>query len=271
MSREDKEMIERLLDGWTLKTLMEPDSAITSNGGFHLENLALKAVIVKGEIFWGYTLHHHLGISSTDYFLNGPPLIYSFLYTNFSRKRFFSFLTTNLAGQDAGQRLAPITRYHSHRWVMMRDYEKIFDSAEKTGKEAVIAAIAGNDDLKCAFLGASGYWHIGDIHIPYYVYDTGKIYLQTEPFKMQPLLVSDQWIRMMNDKGDEWSTAMTGASASEQKVMVLEGPVTHAQYVVDLDGRFSDLESQMRRTWHEAVQIRIFRRRSPADTEKVVV
>ena len=59
--------------------------------------------------------------------------------------------------------------------------------------------------------------------------------------------------------------------ASEQKVMVLEGPVTHAQYVVDLDGRFADLESQMRRTWHEAVQIRIFRRRVPADTEKVVV
>ncbi len=271
MSREDKEMIDKLLDGWTLKTLMEPDDAIASNGGFHLENLSLKAVIVKGDIFWGYTLHQHLGISSRDYFLNGPPLIYSFLYTNFSRKRFFSFLTTDLAGRGSGQRLAPISRYRSHRWVMVRDYEKIFDSGEDTGKDGVVAAVAGNDDLKCAFRDADGYWHIGNIHIPYHVYDTRKIYLQTEPFKMQPLLLSDEWIRMMEDRGDDFSAAMTGGAASEQKVMVLEGPVTHAQYVIDVDGCFTDLESQTRRVWHEAPQIRIFKRRMPADTEKTVV
>ena len=32
MNRNDGDIIEKLLEGWTLKTLMEPDASIPSNG-----------------------------------------------------------------------------------------------------------------------------------------------------------------------------------------------------------------------------------------------
>jgi hypothetical protein len=270
MSQSDRDIIEKLLNGWTLKTLMEPDSDIASNGPSHLENLTLQGVILKENIFWGYTLHHHLNISSIDYFLLGGDFkIGTFLYTNMGGKEFFSYVMEDMVTNSYQQILFPISRYYSHRWVLVDDYVEIFSSRQDDGKEKVREAIRRNDDLKCAFLDDDDYTHISQIHIPYFVYDSGKIYLQSEALKMQPMLLSPQWIEMVQSDG-QIIKAIRVEKGGERRGVVLDGPVAHAQSVIDLDGFYTDMGSQLKRNWLQAKEIKVFKRKLPEDVKKIV-
>ena len=263
MSQNDGILIDHLLEGWTLKTLMEPDSSIPSNGDSHLETMALRGIIIKGRTFWAYSLHHHLAISSTDYFhVEGPPTAITFLYTNLGQKKIFSLIMEDIAQHRWAQRLFPLNRYREHRWVLLSDFEEIFASSKSSDKENVSAAVAECRDLKCAFLDRDGYWHIAEVHLPYVVRENHKIYFQTVPFKMQPALLSDDFIRAMEDNACGFAAKLDGGQAS------IEGPVTHAQYVIDLDGFFTDLSSSMKRQWRHAEAIKIFCRKEAADVKR---
>jgi len=50
INQADKDIIEKLLNGWTLKTLMKPDASIETNGLAHLENLTLRNIIAREPI-----------------------------------------------------------------------------------------------------------------------------------------------------------------------------------------------------------------------------
>jgi len=265
MSQEDNDIVEKLLGGWTLKTLMKPDSAIPSNGDAHLESMALRGILIKDGIFWAYSLHHHLGISSTDYFhVAGPPTAMTFLYTNLGRKKIFSLIMEDLSDHRWAQRLFPTNRYQEHRWVLLNDFEEIFASSKSVDKRNVAEAVEKSQDLKCAFLDADGYWHIAEVHLPYVVQRNHKIYLQTVPFKMQPALLTGHFIRAMEENADGFASKLQGGQAS------IEGPVTHAQYVIDLDGFYTDLTSSMKRQWLRAECVKIFCRKDAADSKRVV-
>ncbi len=265
MGQEDKEMIDKLLHGWTLKTLMEPDSQIPSNGEAHLETMALRGIIIKDDTFWAYSLHHHLAISSTDYFhVEGPPTAITFLYTNLGQKKIFSLIMEDIAQHRWAQRIFPTSRYRQHRWVLANDFEEIFASSNSPDKEEVYRRISECRDLKCAFLDPDGYWHVAEVHLPYVLCGHHKVYLQTIPFKMQPALLSDDFVRAMGKNAGAFAATLQGGQAT------IEGTVTHAQYVLDLDGFYTDLSSSMKRQWLRAESIRIFCRKDAADIERAV-
>ena len=264
MNRNDGDIIEKLLEGWTLKTLMEPDASIPSNGEAHLETMALRGIIVKGDVFWAHSLHHHLAISSTDYFhVEGPPTVITFFYTNLGGKKLFSLMMEDLSQHRWAQRLFPSNRYREHRWVLMNDFGTIFSSPESADKKNVSEAVGACRDLKCAFLDGDGYWHIAEVHLPYVVHRNRKIYLQTVPFKMQPAFLSDAFVRAMDENAEAFAAELQGGQAS------IEEPVAHAQYVLDLDGYYTDLASSMKRRWLRAESIRVFCRRDAADMKRM--
>ena len=265
INQTDRDIIEKLLHGWTLKTLMEPDSSIETNGLAHLENLTLKNVIVKDDTFWGYTSHHHLSISSTDYFLQGGTFrIISFLYSNFGGKRFLSTVSEKMDTHEYFQGMLSLSRYKSHHWVLINDYEEIFSSIAQSPKSLVQDAIRNNEELKCAFRKDTGHWYICNIHIPYFVYQTGKVYLQSEPAKIQPAFLHDDFVKMMGERSEKLAEQI-----KEKGGISVDGPLEHAQYVIDLDGYYTDMESQFKREWLQATDIKVFKRRLPKETEKI--
>jgi hypothetical protein len=207
----------------------------------------------------------HLGISSTDYFhVAGPPTAMTFLYTNLGRKRIFSLMMEDLSNNRWAQRLFPTNRYRVHRWVLLNDFEEIFASSGSIDKKNVAAAVEKSRDLKCAFLDGDGYWHIAEVHLPYVVRRNQKIYLQTVPFKIQPALLTEDFVRAMEENADAFAARLQGGQAS------IEGPVTHAQYVIDVDGFYTDLTSSMKRQWLRAECIKIFSRKDAADSKRMV-
>jgi hypothetical protein len=265
MTSKDREIIENLLNGWTLKTLMEPDPAVETNGPAHLECLKLHSVIVKGGIFWGTTLHHHLSISSIDYLLSdGKAFLVTFLYSNIGGKRFLSSISENLTTHEIRQFLLPLSRYSSHHWVLIDDYEVIFDLHAGCSISTVQNAIRNNDDIKFAFLDHGDYWRICNVHIPYYVYETNKIYLQSEPFKIQHAFHDDQFVDFFAHKGQDIADTIIGGR------MDIQGHIMHEQYIIDLDGCYTDMASQLKRNWLQAKEIKVFKRKLPEDVKKIV-
>lgn len=269
MGQSDREIIQKLLNGWTLKTLMEPDIISDPNELPHLENLTLRAVVIKDDIFWGYTLHHHLSITSIDYFLPScqPPCLNSFLYSNFGEKNFFCNVVENLVDHQFTQSIAPLSRYRFHQWILVRDYEEIYDLKGLNSKAPVEDAIRKNDDLKCAFLTEDNFWHINNVHIPYFVYKTGKAYFQTEPFKMQPIFFSEDWIESV--RADKDALLQRMEINGLKGALKFESPVAHAQYVIDLDGYFTDMDSQLKKQWAKIAELKVFKRRLPEGTERI--
>jgi hypothetical protein len=59
------EIIDKVLDGCTLRTFMIPDPAIPSNSPEHLEGVELTHIIITGDLMWAKTdathLYHTLG------------------------------------------------------------------------------------------------------------------------------------------------------------------------------------------------------------------
>ena len=56
----DKEIVEELLNGASLRTFMMPDSSIPSNYPEHIETYDLPHIIINGENFWGKSETAHL-------------------------------------------------------------------------------------------------------------------------------------------------------------------------------------------------------------------
>ena len=270
MNQPDKEIIEKLLSGWTLKMILESE-ALETNGGRRLENIALGGIFVKDYIFWAYSSHHHLALSSTDYNLPEGKLIRgTFLFSNFGQSRFLSCISEHMDSHHMVQELLPLSRYKLNRWLLIENFEEIYNSSHSKNVEPVKDAIRNNDNLKCAFLDQDCYWHICNIHIPYFIYAEGKIYFQTEPFKFQPAFLSEQWIDRTEKEGESMLHQLLNRGTILGGGAYVEGPISHAQYVIDLDGRFTDMASQRNRTWLEAREIRIFREQLPIGVEQMI-
>ncbi|MFB3924415.1 MAG: hypothetical protein ACE14T_00045 [Syntrophales bacterium] len=259
------EITAKLVNGWSLKTLMEPDPAISSNGKAHLESLDLRYVEVKNNLFWGYTLHQHLSISSEDYsLLLGAPLQITFLYSNLCGKRFFFLIKSRIDENRYYPVVLPLSRYRSHRWVLIDDYEEIFDS-NTADLNAVATAIRQNQDLKCAFMDGQGTWRIGHVHIPYLIHDENRIYFQTEPCKTMPGLLAENWTGMDDDTADEllgrlYRTDILGGGAD------MTMPVVHTQFVIDLKGCMC---SELQRSWFQAENLKVFKRKRSLECNSV--
>ena len=260
----DREIIEKLLNGWTLKTLMEPDPEIITNGPAHLENLTLKIVFVKDGHFWGHTLHQHLNIMG-DYFVPEECVaIVSFLYSNIGNKKYFSIIAERIAERIYTQSIGYCSRYKSHKWVLLDDYEEIFDLSDPNAKTQVRDAILNGDDFKCALLDEKDYWHICTIHRPHFVYDGCKVYLQSDPFKMQPAFLTEEWIKMVEEEDRSLSMIdpLNGA--------IIEGTVIDEQYVIDLDGLYTDYNSRMNKLWQKTKMVKVFKKKLKENTRMII-
>ncbi|MDD2671169.1 MAG: hypothetical protein PHG91_00580 [Syntrophales bacterium] len=219
------------------------------------EWLPIHGVFVKDRSFWAHSMHHLLEYS------DGVPLRITTVLADTGETRFASSIRENLGSHKIDQLIISLPA-RSVDLILVDDYEEIYQSGEGDA-EAVRKAIAVNADLKCAFLDKDGFWHICRTHIPYAQSDSGKIYFQTAPFKFQPVFLTEEWRKQAAGQ-------MESIRTNHQGIAVINTAVSHAQYMVDLDGRYTDMTSQMNKSWRDSVAIRIFRQKTRRDISRAI-
>ncbi|MFB3924410.1 MAG: hypothetical protein ACE14T_00020 [Syntrophales bacterium] len=186
-----EELVAKLLDGASLKTVMIPDVSIESNRPKHLECFQLPHIIIKGNLFWGMSrnahCHHLLGAFVSPY---GS----SFIYGNSPDRVFFSFnlLPEGLTGM-------PLERYEFHRFVCHRNYELVWDSQSQSSADNVRACTEEGKAIKIAMLDEDNIWNIHPVDLPMFHVETGGFLIKTELFPYPGVLRDERQTRVLLD------------------------------------------------------------------------
>jgi hypothetical protein len=174
----DKEIIRKLLDGGSLRTLMIPDPSLPSNRPEHIESYDLPHVVVLGDTFWGKSESVHLLHTPDDASQTIPSSdprrnLLAFCYTNVG-KIFCSYAPELLRVS-----IFPKERYKKHVWQVRENYRLIWDSENDSKTNIVKDEINATSKFKIAMLDAEDIWNIHPIDLPMYESETGTFHLKT--------------------------------------------------------------------------------------------
>jgi hypothetical protein len=153
----DSEIIEKLLDGFSLRTFMVPDSAIASNYPEHRESYELVHVIVKGDYFWGKPYDSVMPNVGREIHARD-----SFYYTNSGD--FFC----NYSLSSNSIRVLPKRRYKVHNWILKKTHELIWDSERNDPNVRIDKEIENASRLTVAMLDSEDVWNIHPSLIAFY-------------------------------------------------------------------------------------------------------
>ena len=165
----DKEIIEKLLNGASLRTFMIPDESIPSNFPEHIETYDLPHIIINGDYFWGKSDTAHLGYTKDR--LN--MMIVAFCYTNIGG------IFGNYNPNKGSVRFMNKRRYKIHRWYLKENYRLIWDSEESKSTEEVMKAIELSSKFKIAMLDLEDVWNIHPVDLPMFYTSKKKFELKT--------------------------------------------------------------------------------------------
>ena len=166
---DDRELIEKLLEGYSLRTYMIPDSEIPSNHPEHLETLDLPHVVIVGNRFWAKSETAHL-VRSTGMDYGGNN---AFCYTN----RGDVYCSYNpMKGEGRAFRKE---RYKEHSWVLWNNYKLVWDSDGNQSTAAVKEEIQKCSKFRVALLDPEDVWNIHPVDLPMYETLSGRFQLKT--------------------------------------------------------------------------------------------
>ncbi len=114
---DEAHIIESLITGNSLATVMMPDVAIPSNKPKHLEGFLLPHVLIRNNEFWGFTRCVHNAHTLGGHVMKDPTV---FAYGNNIEKTFISFTY----GSEK-MNWMPLIRYESHEFIIKEDYERL--------------------------------------------------------------------------------------------------------------------------------------------------
>ena len=147
------DLIDKVLDGYTLRTFMIPDPAIPSNHPEHLEGVELTHMVITENLMWAKSeathLNHSFGSSSGSlcaWCYSSPADIFA-SYAPATCKLFLMFKS----------------RYKKHVFVTKNNYMLIWDSELNTSTEAIREKIEAGAKLKIAMLDSEDIWNIHSI------------------------------------------------------------------------------------------------------------
>ena len=183
----NNDLIQKLVDGYSLYTYMVPDDAMPTNRPLHCEGFYLPHIIITGDVFWGISraahLVHNHGSSNIG--------ILSFYYTNHSNGLFFSYNP----GMN-GITLMSIKRYKRHKFIFKDNWTLIWDSEwnEKPALYRIDRLIEQGACFKIAMLDDENIWNIHPVDLPMYHINEGTFNIKTEYFEYASAIRNTQQI-----------------------------------------------------------------------------
>lgn len=241
----DKEIIEKLLNGASLRTFMIPDESIPSNYPEHIETYDLPHIVISGDYFWGKSetahLIHTLGSIDTG--------VIAFCYTNISNI-FGSYNPTT-----CGIRFMNKKRYKQHSWNLRENYRLIWDSERYDSAKGIRQEIELCSKFKIALLDSEDIWNIHPVDLP--MYYTGK-----EDFDLKtasdfyPILF--RYPSEIEKLIDKFSDLFDEKSIDNSKVLRLEYQKFPTFYSIRSDGTYYNGFDIPRKTIQKYKRLKVF-------------
>lgn len=165
----DQEIVQRLLDGASLRTLMIPDDAMASNRPEHIETYDLPHLLINGSTFWGKSETAHLFHARGS---EGRGEV-AFAYTNIGPL----FCCYDPFLREA--RLMSKKRYKKHEWVVRDQFKLVWDSEKGSATEEIKREIESASKFKIALLDSEEIWNIHPVDLPMYYSKEGLFEFKT--------------------------------------------------------------------------------------------
>ncbi len=241
----DKEIIDKLLNGASLRTFMIPDEAIPSNYPEHIETYDLPHVIINGEYFWAKSetrhLIHTLGSLDTG--------IVAFCYTNIDN------IFGSYNPDTNGIRFMNKKRYKKHVWSLKGDYRLIWDSEKDDSTEYIKKAIESCSKFKIAMLDSEDIWNIHPVDLPMYYTREGISEFKTVS-DFYPILF--RYPHEIKKLIDQFSDFFSAESANKSKVLRFEYQKFPTFYSIRSDGTYYNGFDIPRKTTQKYKRLKVF-------------
>lgn len=241
----DKEIIERLLNGDSLRTFMIPDESIPSNYPEHIESYDLPHIIITMGYFWGKSETSHLShsLGSSD----GGQV--AFCYTNINNI-FGSYNPTTF-----DMRFMNKKRYKKHSWYLKEDYRLIWDSEKDSRTENIKREIERVSKFKIAMLDSEGIWNIHPVDLPMYYTAEGNFGLKTVS-DFYPILF--RYPSKIEKIVNQFSDFFDEKSIDNSKALRLELQRFPTFYSIHSDGTYYNSFDIPRKTIQKYKRLKVF-------------
>ncbi|WP_028313949.1 hypothetical protein [Desulfatibacillum aliphaticivorans] len=179
---DDSNIIQALLEGASLSTVMMPDANIPTNRPRHWEGFLLPNILINNGLFWGFTRAAHCVHVLGQFVIKEPN---TFCYGNNEEKVFFSF-----SGESDTVCWMPLERYEHHNFVIKNDYEPIWSSDAPDNLQPIEEAVKSARILKMVFLDEDGLWNVHPVDLCMFHFEEDSFVLKSELFHY-PILFRD--------------------------------------------------------------------------------
>ena len=166
----DADIIEKVLDGWSLRTFMVPDPAIPSNAPRHMETYDLPHLVIDGGRFWAWSRTLHLMVYN-----DVPETNLSFCYSNIE-----NIFCSYRPDAENGLRIMAKSRYAEHEWTLRRRHRLVWDSTVDGTANAIKKEIENASRFTVAMLDEDNIWNIHPVQLPFFYEGSGLFELRTE-------------------------------------------------------------------------------------------
>ncbi|MFZ5994619.1 MAG: hypothetical protein ACOYU4_06510 [Thermodesulfobacteriota bacterium] len=167
------DLIQKLIDGYSLYTYMVPDDSIPTNRPLHCEGFYLPHIVITDNVLWamGRTVHFAHTKDKRG--------LWHFCYTNHPNGLFFSYYP-----ELHGITFMSTKRYKRHEFIVKDNWKLIWDSLwpEKPQDYRIDRLIEQGARFKIAMLDDENIWNIHPVDLPMYHINEGSFNLKTEYF-----------------------------------------------------------------------------------------
>jgi len=168
------DLVQKLIDGYSLHTCMVPDDSMPTNSPLHCEGFYLPHIIIVGNVFWGMSRTVHVSHSREEFGIS------HFCYTSHPNGLFYSY-TPGVKGIT----FMSTKRYKRHEFIVKDDWTLIWDSEieQESQNHRIDRLIERGARFKIAMLDEENIWNIHPVDLPMYHRDEGSFSIKTEYFQ----------------------------------------------------------------------------------------
>ncbi len=181
-------IVEAVLGGCGLKSVMIPDSSIPSNRPRHLECYRFPHVILKGERLWAMTRQAHVVERERS---NNNFVLYGFGYSIGVNDIFYTL--TDRGRKRGLPTWMPMSRYESFKWMRENRWKVAWNSEKPLETETLKKAVSESLSFKIHLLDDEDFWNIHPVDLVR-IDDENRFEIRTEPVE-HPMPLRDEMDR----------------------------------------------------------------------------
>lgn len=241
--RSSLDIINTILDGYTISSVMVPDPTLPSNQPAHDETYRFQHVFMDGERFWVQTNCAHRGVRNNSY----HKATSSFFYSEGYKEQMMTY-----AAETNTLILGSIpARYAEFSWRLRSDYEQVWHSSQPEEVGKIRTAIKRGERFKVALLDEDGFWSVHPVDLINIEQDSPLFSVRTEVTNVPGFLpVKSSLLEAME--------SVCNARAFPEQMLQIEATPVPIYYFCLSDGTYYNYFDEVRSLFRNYGEMRLF-------------